>query len=58
MPKQKYKISNWPDYHEALRQRGNIEIWLSEEIVDLWYEAERVYDGHGAPKIFSHYHLS
>ena len=51
--KQKYKISNWSDYNEALRQRGNIDIWISEEMIDVWYEAERVYDGPGTPKKFS-----
>ena len=39
VPKQKYKISNWSDYNEALRQRGNIDIWMSEEMMDVWYEA-------------------
>lgn len=53
VPKQKYKISNWPDYNEALRQRGNIDIWMSEEMIDVWYETERVYDGTGTPKKFS-----
>ncbi len=53
IPKQKYKISNWSEYNKALRQRGNIDIWLSEELIDVWYETERVYDGTGAPKKFS-----
>lgn len=53
VPKQKYKISNWHDYNEFLKQRGNIEIWLSEDVIAAWYEAERVYDGTGAPKKFS-----
>jgi len=53
IPKQKYKISNWHNYNEFLKQRGNIEIWLSEDVIAGWYEAERVYDGTGAPKKFS-----
>lgn len=51
VPKQKYQISNWSDYNEALRQRGNIDIWMSEEMIDVWYEAERIYDGTGTPKM-------
>ncbi|MCD8500101.1 MAG: IS5 family transposase [Gammaproteobacteria bacterium] len=53
VPKQKYKISNWHNYNEFLLHRGNIEIWLSKEAIDAWYESNRIYDGTGAPKKFS-----
>lgn len=53
VPKQRYKISNWRAYNEALRGRGNIEIWISNDAINTWYEKERVYDGTGTPKIFS-----
>jgi len=53
VPKQKYKTSNWPDYNRALRQRGSIDVWLSNDIVDFWYESDRVNDGTGSPKIYS-----
>jgi len=53
VPKQKYKVSNWSDYNDALRNRGAIEIWISDEVVDAWYEQDRVYNGTGAPKTFS-----
>ncbi len=53
IPKQKYKINNWYDYNQALRQRGNIDVWLSQEAIDTWYEAERIYDGTGAPRTFT-----
>ncbi len=53
VPKQKYRISNWPEYNDALRQRGNINVWMSDEVIDSWYEANRVYDGTGTPKKFS-----
>lgn len=58
VPKQRYKINNWPEYNEALRQRGNIEIWLSEEAIDNWYETERVNNGTGAPKIFTDFAIT
>ena len=32
--KQKYKLSNWSEYNEALKRRGDIEVWLSQEIID------------------------
>lgn len=51
--KQKYKLNNWSEYSDALRRRGEIDVWLSEEAISLWYEKDRVYDGTGAPKRFS-----
>ncbi len=53
VPKQKYKINNWSEYNKALRQRGNIEVWLSDGAIENWYEQERRNKGNGAPKKFS-----
>jgi hypothetical protein len=53
VPKQKYKISNWAEYNAALRRRGKIDIWMSDDVLDNWYETYRVYDGTGTPKIFT-----
>jgi hypothetical protein len=53
VPKQKYKISNWSEYNEALRQRGSIIVWLSAQTISQWYEKDRVYDGTGTPKRYS-----
>ena len=53
IPKQKYKVANWRDYNQALRRRGSIEIWISNDAIENWYEQERIYDGTGAPKLFS-----
>jgi hypothetical protein len=33
VPKQKYKLSNWSDYNAALRSRGDITVWLSEDAI-------------------------
>ena len=49
VPKQKYKLSNWSDYNEALRSRGDITVWLSEAAIAQWYATGRVYDGTGTP---------
>lgn len=35
-PKDKYKITNWKEYNESLKQRGSITIWFSEEALELW----------------------
>ena len=53
VPKQKYKVSSWTDYTESLRQRGNITVWLSEGAISQWYEADRIYDGTGAPRLYT-----
>ena len=51
--KQKYKLTNWPEYNQSLKRRGSIDVWLSEEAISMWHVADRVYDGTGAPKLYS-----
>jgi len=53
VPKQKYKVANWSEYNEALRLRGDIAIWISDDAIANWYEKERVYDGTGTPKKYT-----
>lgn len=53
VPKQKYKVTNWSEYNISLRRRGEIDVWLSQEAISLWYEKDRVYDGTGAPRYYS-----
>src|ERR1700676_4077228 len=31
-----YKVTNWPEYNKALRQRGDITIWFTEEALAAW----------------------
>jgi hypothetical protein len=38
--KKRYRISNWSEYNESLRQRGDVTIWLSLEVEAAW-RAER-----------------
>jgi len=52
-PKQKYKVRNGSDYNDALRCRGRIDVWLSDDVINAWYEEDRTYDGNGAPKTFT-----
>lgn len=53
VPKQKYKLTNWSEYNEALRNRGSITVWISAEAISPWYEKDRVYYGTGTPKRYS-----
>ena len=35
--KQKYRLTNWPQYNIALIQRGFITLWLDEDTLAQWY---------------------
>jgi hypothetical protein len=32
----KYRIRNWAEYNGALRRRGDLTIWFSEEAIAKW----------------------
>lgn len=36
----KYRIKNWQQYNQSLINRGNITVWLGEDIRDHWYNRE------------------
>lgn len=38
MAKQKFKITNWPAYNKALKQRGSLTIWVDESAIAGWTE--------------------
>ncbi len=35
-PKKKYRITNWREYNNALRNRGSLVVWISEEALRNW----------------------
>ena len=35
--KVKFKITNWSQYNQALKDRGSMTLWLSPEIIKAWY---------------------
>jgi hypothetical protein len=35
--KTRYQINNWPAYNEALKNRGSVTLWFSQEIIKAWY---------------------
>ena len=55
VPKQKYKVSNWAEYNNYLKQRGDIEFWISEDVIEYWYEEDALNTGHGAAHVYSDY---
>ena len=36
IPKTRYAVKNWPAYEAALRQRGNIRIWIGGDVEAHW----------------------
>lgn len=53
IPKSFSKNKDWASYNRSLKRRGAITVWLSDDVIGQWYESERVYDGTGAPKLYS-----
>jgi hypothetical protein len=50
--KQQYRIRNWSEYNAALRQRGSLSFWVSEDVLEQWLNtnpSERL----GAPQTYS-----
>jgi hypothetical protein len=45
IPKQKHKLTNWPAYDAALRQRGSLTVWFSDEAIAAWRAAPRTTRG-------------
>jgi hypothetical protein len=31
-----YRVKNWAEYDKALRDRGDITLWISQEAIDAW----------------------
>jgi Transposase DDE domain len=36
IPTQKHRITNWPAYEAALRQRGSLTVWFSDAAIAAW----------------------
>ena len=39
--KVQYRVINWAEYNESLRQRGDLTIWVSEEAQSVWSAPRR-----------------
>src|SRR5450830_1539030 len=38
--KPRYKVTNWPEYNDALRPRGDFTIWFTQAAIDEWRPAK------------------
>jgi hypothetical protein len=36
IPKQKQRVTNWAEYNESLRRRGDLTVWISEDAIG-WF---------------------
>src|SRR3954447_21289220 len=43
--KQKRKVTNWREYDAALRQRGSLTVWVTDEAVQAWRAEPRTTRG-------------
>src|SRR4051812_4856368 len=35
-PRPKRRVTNWSEYNEALRQRGSLTVWFTEDAIAAW----------------------
>lgn len=40
-PKAKYRVTNCSEYNESLRRRGDVTIWVSEDVLQKWASPRR-----------------
>ncbi len=39
--KKTYKVSNWSEYNQTLKQRGSFSLWLPKDLEKVWYQSGR-----------------
>src|SRR6202166_1311016 len=45
IPKQQHRVTNWSEYDAALRQRGSLTIWFTDEATAAWRAEPRTTRG-------------
>jgi hypothetical protein len=45
IPKQKHRVTNWSEYNEGLRGRGDLTVWICDDALDLWTAPRRTTPG-------------
>jgi hypothetical protein len=45
IPKQRHRVTNWTEYDAALRQRGSLTVWFTEEAITAWRAEPRTTRG-------------
>src|SRR3954469_19226393 len=45
IPKQRRRVTNWAEYDAALRQRGSLTVWFTQEAIAAWHAEPRTTPG-------------
>jgi hypothetical protein len=45
IPRQRHRVTNWAEHDAALRQRGSLTVWFTEEAIAAWRAAPRTTRG-------------
>jgi hypothetical protein len=45
IPKQRHRVTNWAEYDAALRRRGSLTVWFTEEAIAAWRAEPRTTRG-------------
>jgi hypothetical protein len=45
IPKQRHRVTNWAEYDAALRQRGSLTVWFTEDAIASWRAEPRTTRG-------------
>src|SRR5918998_1261094 len=45
IPRQRHRVTNWPAYDAALRQRGSLTVWFTDAAVAAWQAEPRTTPG-------------
>src|SRR3954466_16101525 len=45
IPRLKRRVTNWSEYNEALRQRGSLTVWFTDDAIAAWKAAPRTTPG-------------
>jgi hypothetical protein len=45
IPRQRHKVTNWAEYDAALRRRGSLTVWFTDEAIAAWRAAPRPTQG-------------
>jgi len=49
IPKRRYRVTTWAEYDAALRQRGSLTVWFTEDAIAAWQAESRTTPG-GQPR--------
>lgn len=45
IPRQRHRVTNWAEYDAALRQRGSLTVWFTDEAIAAWRAGPRTTPG-------------